>query len=369
MPKKVFIHVGFHKTGTTAIQQSLFSHSEELKKAGFQYATNKRRANHRQAWALTERYWGWKNRGGKKTPISEWTQHLKILKSKKYNSILSSEFFSELNDVQLDRLAADLKNFQVEVIFTIRPLNKILASSYQQYLKYGIKASYEEWLRDIFQNTGKSKLTPTFWKRHQHDIVIARWAKAFGSQNIHLVVVDESEPDFLFDTFNEILQLPAGTLSEVEDLGTNRSLNFAEISLLLAINKAFPKERNWADYELFIREGSIRHLTNKVDLARLSEKLLTPQWAVDESSKITANSIKEIDALGVRIYGDISKLTMASIPVGVNSEISDIPIETVVNAMLAFEKSKVIKKYSSKEIFQEAKNRMKRIIKRYLPLT
>jgi len=369
MPKKVFIHVGFHKTGTTAIQQSLFSHSEELKKAGFQYATNKRRANHRQAWALTERYWGWKNRGGKKTPISEWTQHLKILKSKKYNSILSSEFFSELNDVQLNRLAADLRDFQVEVIFTIRSLSRILASSYQQYLKYGIKASYEEWLRDIFQNTGKSKLSPTFWKRHQHYIVIARWAKAFGSQNIHLVVVDESEPDFLFDSFNEILQLPTGTLSEVKDLGTNRSLNFAEISLLLAINRAFPKERSWADYELFIREGLIRRLTNRADLAGLSEKLLTPQWAVDESSKITANSIKEIDALGVRIYGDISKLTTASIPVGVNSEISDIPIETVVNAMLAFEKSKVIKKYSSKEIFQEAKNRMKRIIKRYLPLT
>ena len=369
MPKKVFIHVGFHKTGTTAIQESLHSHREELKNLGLIYDTNNRRANHRQAWALAGRYWGWKNRGGKKTPILEWNKQVKSLKSKKSKSILSSEFFSELNDAQLNRMASDLKNFHVEVIFTIRPLSKMLASSYQQYLKYGIKASYDEWLHDIFQNAPKSKLTPTFWKRHRHEVVIARWAKVFGNQNVHLVVVDESEPDFLFTSFNQILQLPAGTLSEVINSGTNRSLNYSEISLLLAINRAFPKERNWADYEAFIREGSIRRLTNQADLAGLSEKLLTPQWAVDESQKITLKSINEINALGIRIYGDLKEFAMASVPVGANKEVSEIPIETVVNALLAFEKAKVIRKYSSKEILQEAVIRLKRITKRYLRIT
>ena len=369
MSKKVFIHVGFHKTGTTAIQESLHSHRDELNKLGLIYATKYRKANHRQAWALSERYWGWKNRGGNKTPISEWNTQVKSLKSNKSNSILSSEFFSELNEAKLNRMASDLRDFQVEVIFTIRPLSKMLASSYQQYLKYGIKASYDEWLQDIFQNSKKSKLTPTFWKRHRHEVVIARWAKVFGNQNIHLVVVDESEPEFLFDSFNQILQLPAGTLSEVINSGTNRSLNYSEISLLLAINRAFPKDRNWADYEAFIREGSIRRLTNQADLAGLGEKLLTPQWAVDESQKITLNSINEINALGIRIYGDVNQMAKASIPVGTNKEVSEIPIETVVNALLAFEKAKIIRRYSSKEILQEAIIRLKRIAKRYLRIT
>ena len=369
MSKKVFIHVGFHKTGTTAIQESLHSHRDELNKLGLIYATKHRKANHRQAWALSERYWGWKNRGGKKTPASEWIKQVKSLKSNKSNSILSSEFFSELNDAKLNRMASDLRDFQVEVIFTIRPLSKMLASSYQQYLKYGIKASYDEWLLDIFQNAPKSKLTPTFWKRHRHEVVIARWAKVFGNQNVHLVVVDESEPEFLFDSFNQILQLPAGTLSEVVNSGTNRSLNYSEISLLLAINRAFPKDRNWADYEAFIREGSIRRLTNQADLAGLGEKLLTPQWAVDESQKITLNSINEINALGIRIYGDVNQMAKASIPVGINKEVSEIPVETVVNALLAFEKAKIIRRYSSKEILQEAIIRLKRITKRYLRIT
>lgn len=369
MKKKIYLHVGFHKTGTTAIQQSFFKYSDEMKNLGINYATNNRKANHREAWALRKRAWGWKNRGGEIVPISEWEKQVKKLKSQKLNSLLSSEFFSELSDIQLNQMASDIEDFDVEVIFTIRPLAKILGSSYQQYLKYGIKNSYEEWLRDIFKNVEESNLTPTFWQRHRHELVISRWAKVFGNQKIHLVVVDESEPDFLYDTFNEILELPAGTLNVVEGKGSNRSLNYPEISLLLALNRAFPETRNWKDYEMFIREGPIRALTNEVHLAALGEKLLTPQWALDEALRLVLKSVAKIDELGINIYGDTKRLLDNTVPVGVNVETLDISIETVVNALLIFEKSKLIKKYSSREIFREAKKRLKRIVRNSLNLT
>ena len=369
MKKKVYLHVGFHKTGTTAIQEALFTHSDQLRILGINYATKKGKANHREAWALSERYWGWKKRGGEQTSIVEWQKRVKNLKAQKIDSVVSSEFFSEINDDQLNLMANDLKDFDVEIIFTIRPLTKLLGSSYQQYLKYGIKASYEEWLEDIFHNSEKPKFTPTFWKRHRHEEVMSRWANAFGNQKIHLVVVDESEPDLLYDSFNKILKLPAGTLKEVKGLGSNRSLNYPEIALLLAINKAFPKDRAWSDYEVFIREGSIRHLTNQIQLAGLGTKLLTPQWAVDEAAKLSSNSIAKINDLGIIIYGDLNKLSSTEIPIGTNGEISEISIDIAVNALLAFEKSEVIEKYSTKEIFIEAVKRLKRIVRKFLKLT
>ena len=369
MKKKVYLHVGFHKTGTTAIQEALFTHSDQLRILGINYATKKEKANHREAWALSERYWGWKKRGGEKTSIVEWKKRVKNLKAQKINSVVSSEFFSEINDNQLNLMAKDLKDFDVEIIFTIRPLAKLLGSSYQQYLKYGIKASYEEWLDDIFHNSEKPKFTPTFWMRHRHEEVISRWANAFGNKKIHLVVVDESEPDFLYDAFNMILKLPAGTLKEVQGLGSNRSLNYPEVALLLAINKAFPKDRAWNDYEVFIREGSIRHLTNQIQLAGLGTKLLTPQWAVDEAAKLSSSSIAKRNDLGIIIYGDLGKLNSTEIPIGTNGEISEIPIDIAVNALLAFDKSKVIRKYSTQEIFDEAVKRLKRIVRKFLKLT
>jgi hypothetical protein len=137
----------------------------------------------------------------------------------------------------------------------------------------------------------------------------------------------------------------------------------------LALNRAFPKDRDWKDYEMFVREGPIRALTNQAHLASLGEKLLTPQWALDEALKLALTSVAKIDELGINIYGDTKRLLDVTVPVGVNVEVSEISIETVVNALLVFEKSEVIRKYSTKEIFNEAVKRLKRVVRKFLKLT
>ncbi len=364
MPKKVFIHVGFHKTGTTAIQESLFVNSKALKVLGTTYARTGKKTAHRAAWALSGKTWGWKDRGGVKTPISEWQKLLWKIKLRKSQVVISSEFFSELSDEHLSKLALDLKGMDVQIIFTIRPFSKMLSSSYQQYLKYGLKASYEEWLRDIFAVPNKSKLSPSFWKRHNHAKVIARWQRTFGSQNIHLIVVDENEPDHLYRSFEEVLKLPTQTLNTVNSAGSNRSLSHAEISLLLAINRAFPASRSWPDYELFIRHGAFRYITDEIKLSELDERLLTPQWALDISKEFSERNVEKIETLNVNIYGDLQKLLTTDVAVGENSEISEISLDVAASALLAFEKKAVLKKYSNKEISREAFCRLKKIFKK-----
>ena len=363
MPKKVFIHVGFHKTGTTAIQESLFANSKALKVLGTTYARTGKKAAHKAAWALSDKTWGWEDRGGVKTPISEWQKLLRKIKLRKSQEIVSSEFFSELSDDHLSKLALDLKGMDVQIIFTIRPFSKMLSSSYQQYLKYGLKASYEEWLRDIFAVPNKSKLSPSFWKRHNHAKVIDRWQRTFGSQNIHLIVVDENEPDHLYRAFEEVLKLPKQTLNVVNSAGSNRSLSYAEISLLLAINRAFPASRIWPDYELFIRHGAFRYITDEIKLTELDERLLTPQWALDISKELSKKSVREIEALNINIHGDLQKLLTIDVPVGQNSEISEISLDVAASALLGFEKRAVLRKYSNKEIIHEAFRRLKKFFK------
>ena len=364
MPKKVFIHVGFHKTGTTAMQESLFANSKALKDLGTTYARTGKKAAHRAAWALSGKTWGWKDRGGVKTPISEWQRLLRKIKLRKSQVVVSSEFFSELSDEHLSKLAVDLKGMDVHIIFTIRPFSKMLSSSYQQYLKYGLKASYEEWLRDIFAVPNKSKLSPSFWKRHNHAKVIARWQRTFGSQNIHLIVVDENEPDHLYRSFEEVLKLPKQTLNAVNSAGSNRSLSHAEISLLLAINRAFPASRSWPDYELFIRNGAFRYITDEIKLSELDERLLTPQWALDISKEFSKKNVEKIESLNVNIYGDLQKLLTTDVAVGENSEISEISLDVAASALLGFQKKAVLRKYSNKEISREAFRRLKKIFKK-----
>lgn len=362
MSKRVVAHVGFHKTGTTALQESFSLNRDELKRQGVSYPDFGQKAHHRAAWALIGRSWGWKNRGGKVFPIAEWKRLSKVISKTRGTALISSEFFCELPPEKIQQFKADVKADQFTIVFTIRPLIKLLSSSYQQYLKYGLTPTYEEWLHSVLDEPGVSKLTPTFWKRHDHAKVLREWAEVFGPDNIVVVVANENEPKAIFDAFNDILALNDGTLKQVEGLSSNRSLTFEEMSLLIQVNKIFPKERSWSDYEIYIREGAIKHLTDHVKPAATAEKLRTPEWAEKRIREISANSVESIKSLGVQFYGSLDDFGTAQILIGENPKISEISIETASQALIAMD-SKLLKRHSSKVIFREALSRIKRKLK------
>ena len=116
--RRLVIHAGFHKSGTTALQEAFDAQSEELKSAGIIYPNIGRKAQHRVAWAPTGRAWGWSKRGGEKTSMHQWTQLAKSVNSSDEETILlSSEFFSELNGDAIRTIFSEIKNRRVEVIF------------------------------------------------------------------------------------------------------------------------------------------------------------------------------------------------------------------------------------------------------------
>jgi hypothetical protein len=341
--RRLIIHAGFHKSGTTALQEAFDAQSEELKAAGIIYPNIGRRAHHRVAWALTGRTWGWGKRGGEKTSIKEWEQLAKSINSSDEETIIiSSEFFSELDGDAIRKLFSDIKGRKVQAVFTVRPLVKLLASSYQQYLKYGIKADYEEWLHTVLDTPGESKINPTFWLRHFHGRVVGKWVDVLGSQAVTVIIVDESRPEFLFDSINSYLGLPQGLLKS-QETGSNRSLTMEEIALLLDINRRFPQEREWDEYEIFIRNGYIRTITDVVAPSPQSGKLLTPQWAIDKGNEIGAVNKRELIATHARIIGDIESLDSAQVPEGNSVYPTNISIDVVAQAMVAFDKSLVRK--------------------------
>jgi hypothetical protein len=354
--KRLVIHPGFHKSGTTALQESFAINRELLKENGILYPPIGTKAHHRVAWALTQKPWGWSKRGGEKTPEKYWDRMAsRINGAKEETVILSSEFFSELDGEKIRKVRSDIKGRDIQILFTLRPLAKLLPSSYQQYLKYGITIEYEDWLHAILDNPGESKVSPTFWKRHSHGKVVARWVDIFGKSNVTLLIVNEAQPTFLFDEINKFLSLPTGTLSAAPS-GSNRSLTMEEISLLLELNRQFPKERVWDEYEIFIRAGYIKELTDFVPPAPDKARLLTPQWAIDKANELGAEIQRELLGSGARIIGDIDSLGNASVPVGTSTYPDTIDIKTVSAAMLTFDQE-TIKKFPLKWITRNLKER------------
>lgn len=358
MVKKVFIHSGFHKTGTTGIQTIFKISRQKFNEEGIFYPYARGAGHHRAAWALHERIWGWKDRGGKKTPISEWNHLVTQTKRARKSALISSEFFSELTLDEISKVCETFSKAGTTIIFTWRPLHKLLASSYQQYLKYGIKADYENWLLGIFKEHEFKNHTPSFWERHRHGEVIAKWVEVFGVDSVKVIVADEKNPNFLYDSFGNILGIDPSLIRADKKTNKNRSLTFEETSLLLEVNKRFPKERAWADYEMFIREGAFYRLANSPYSASGGSKLLTPDWAVAAALAQNQKSIELIEELKIEVLGDMQGVSAEPIPVGENPKLVQIPIEVAAEALLG-SNSRSIKRMAGSRLLRELLRRFK----------
>ena len=365
--KKLIIHPGFHKTGTTALQQALSEVRQELLESNFYYPHIAGNAHHRAARSIIEKTWGWKNRGGRLTDVAEWKKLERKLNKNKGTAIVSSEFFSEASAEQLQVLKRNTQNFDVEVIFTWRPLPFMLASSYQQFLKYGLKLSYPEWLESIFETSGKAKFTPSFWKRNLHGDVVSRWAEVFGVENVSLIAVNEKDPNFLYSSFSDLAGVPSGIIREPLHQEMNRSLTFNESSLLLEINRTYPKDLDWDSYEIFIRKGNVRALTGSATYESSDEKILTPDWAIAKAAELNLKSVEQIKSLGVKIVGDIDRSDFSRIPTGTNAPVSTISIATAARAMIGVDMH-ALKRMHGKAITKEFLHRLKKIVRRRLHL-
>jgi hypothetical protein len=140
-----------------------------------------------------------------------------------------------------------------------------------------------------------------------------------------------------------------------------------EVALLLEINRRFPEERDWDEYEVFIRNGYIRTLTDHVKPSLNSGKLLTPRWAIDKGNEIGGQNKRELIATRAQIVGDLESLDTSSVPEGESVYPTQISIEVVSQAMLGFNRKLVSKlpiSWVKRSFLGRYKGRLKRDLAR-----
>ena len=362
MAKRVVIHAGFHKSGTTALQSSFAQNKETLDAHDIVYPAAARHAHHRAVWGLTGRVWGWRDNGGKAISGSEWDGLVRRIKRSNQTVLISSEFFTEAKHEHLERICKDLHGTPIEIVFTSRPFSKILASSYQQYLKYGVRLRYDAWLDEMFHRHQSSKVTPTFWPRSQVDEVVSRWVDVFGNENVTVILADESSPRFIFDEFERILGLTQGSL-RLPNVGLNRSMTLEETHLLFLINGIYDRSKGWDEYRSMIREGYVRFLADHTSPGEGAKRLPTPQWAVDESLALTKRHLEAITRMGVEVRGDRERYLGASVPTGEYEAPEGIDIELAARFLASY-RFDIVQQMPLRVLLAELKRRTRRFVRK-----
>jgi hypothetical protein len=296
------VHIGPHKTGTTALQGAFKASRERLAAEGVFYPGKGRQP----LWSILAVTRQPALVGDPGPDMAYWHNLVRsIAAAGDQRVVLSSEFLAGADDAAARRVVADLGP-QVHVAVTLRPLTKILPSQWQQYMQNGYSMPYLDWLDGILSDPPRTP-TPGFWRRHRHDQLIARWAAAAGPENLTVIVVDESDRLMLVRTFAAMLGLPDGVL--VPEAGiANRSLTQAEAEVVRRLNEEF-KRREWPgrSYARFMRNGAVERLKSRrpgPDEAPIT----TPVWALKRASSIGAEMARNISALGVRVVGDLATL-------------------------------------------------------------
>jgi hypothetical protein len=313
------LHIGPHKTGTTALQGAFHSARDRLPAYDVVYAGTKR-----QPVSAALAKIGVEFPGPAGTPVREhldvflqrdrpgmerWRRLLEqCAQAGDRRVVISSEYFSNAGDDAAREVVAELGGGErVQVVVTLRPLLKILPSQWQQYVRNGLRSSYEDWLEAMFHREPGIEPTPSFWRRHRHDRLIARWAAAAGPENLTVLVQDESDQQMQLRVFEEMAGLPAGFL--VYDEKDNRSMTHGEAELVRLLNEESHR-RGWSveRHGKVVRAGALRRMRDRYRPAGDEARVTTPEWAVAEATELAEDMTATIAELGVNVVGDLASL-------------------------------------------------------------
>lgn len=257
------LHIGTHKTGTSAIQAILTRHADKLLSRGIRYIEAGREgriAHHPLAWAFRGRY---------STQMSVWEgARAEIEASTAPVNLISSEgFWYEEPQAVKDALGHP---GEVRIVAYLRRQDAFMQSLYKQAVSGGRKTDFHTWLREMSH-------------RGDYLSVLAKWAEVFGDDAI--TVRPYERGGRTVDAIDDFLRLIG---VEPEDLLEGRrrgSHNPSPRAELLYFLRAFNQLNLKINYEKFFYSVIQR---NKAYIR--SQDLLTYEECVDVVARYAAGN-------------------------------------------------------------------------------
>lgn len=298
------VHIGPPKTATTSLQAAFHAARDDLAAYGVRYAGEGRHAMLAAIAAAGGRGF----LGGPQPEQDHWADLVAEIKGAgDQRVVLSSEFLAQARRKAVRRIVTDLGADALHVVLTLRPLHAILPSQWQQYVQTGYDVSYDEWLTEMFSGAPRKGLTPSFWVRHRHDELAARWAEVVGADHVTVVVLDPTDREAVLRVFEQMVALPTGTLALHPNL-SNRSLTYGEAEIVRAFNTEFrrrelPEEAHFS----YFRNGSVARMRARMP-GPDEPRITTPAWALERVADVTEEVVAAIASMGVQVVGDLSSL-------------------------------------------------------------
>lgn len=311
MSKRVLLHVGTPKTGTSYLQEVLFQNKRTLAGADILYPADRFDAHFLAALDLMRLPWG----GLETEAIGSWDRLAAQVRAHHGTSVISHEILATASRAQVGKALESLGHrtgggagAEVHVILSVRDLVRQIPAEWQENVKHRSAISYARFLEQIRDPARESRIATWFWGVQEIPDILNRWGHDLPPERIHLVTVPPpgGAHELLWKRFSQAFGLDGLDLAlDLEGERANPSLGVAETALLRRINRATNRVLDPPDYRPLVRE-LIAHqtLSQRTRSPRLSLPPDVHPWA----QEVEGSWVREIEERGYDVVGDLGDL-------------------------------------------------------------
>jgi hypothetical protein len=307
--RRVYLHVGIAKTGTTYLQRRLFANRALLRRHGTLYPGSARTAHFYGSLDLR----GTTFKGHEYDGVAgAWDRLVAAADAFDGTTLISHETLARAKPEHIDRAVTSFATDDLRIVITARDLVRQIPATWQETLKNADETPYAEYVSSILTAWTVDRPLPRagFWGAQDLIGLIRRWARAVGVERVAVVTVPPSgaDPGELWRRFALATELPEVAYVDSEDT-SNTSLGVAEAELLRRLNPLLADALDWPTYESVVKH----RLAGQVLAASRSAGALTvpPEWraTVDQIASSQVDAVRES---GVTVIGDLHDLLPAA---------------------------------------------------------
>ena len=332
----MLVHVGPHKTGTTALQLALKKlDSEDARAAGAEYITSWKRENANTASLALDSVAATKYSIGSPPPRHYWDDFAKhVNDSSAPRVVVSAEQFALLSIEGVKHFVKTFPGRKLHILLALRPISELLPSQWQQRVQGGHETkSFDEWLEETLNEWSQGNYGSNFWYRHHYSQLIRRWGDLVGLSNVTAVVLDKTDRTRTFGATEQLLGVREGALKDRSGKVVNRSLTLEESESLRSMYT------NLEQHGLGYLSSNLHHMLSPSALIKqtrtphsFERKILLPKHAVQRVLEIQSDLVDPLDSLGINIIGELNLLRGVDNVMQTDdqsSEASTVPVDLV----------------------------------------
>jgi hypothetical protein len=309
---RVFVHVGSPKTGTTFLQNLLWSHRDLAREQGLHLPMTRFRDHYLATLDV---------RGLAGSPpyptraVGMWKRLADDALATPGTSLISHELFAGATAEQarqaMERLAGDA---EVHLVITARDLVRQVTAEWQEHVKHRSRQSLGDFVAAIRRDDAHKSW---FWRVQDFADLAQRWGGGLPPSRIHVVTVPPpgSPGNLLWERFAGLLDLDPASF-ETTRARSNESLGLEQTELLRRVNEALGDRLPIpGPYPAVVKEI----LAHKVLAGRPGTSLTLADADVEFAAERSRDIVARLQAMGVDIVGDPADLVPPSAPSGEGS--------------------------------------------------